>query len=108
MRFYCYNFEFESAHVFAWTVHGADAQYIATHVFHTNSVIKHLGSAGKGGLPSVSLSTNVAKAFLRDALTAKQLKVEIWVPEAGSGKKNTKFVLDKEASVQLPNCNSNC
>ncbi|KLO12951.1 DNA mismatch repair protein MSH2 [Schizopora paradoxa] len=81
-----------------YSVHGADAQYIATHVFHTNSVIKHLGSTGKGGLPSVTLSINVAKAFLRDALTVKQLKVEIWIPEAGSGKKTTKFVLDKEAS----------
>ncbi|KAI0635322.1 DNA mismatch repair protein [Trametes polyzona] len=79
-----------------YSVHGPDALYVATHVFRTNSVIKYLG--GRAGLPSVTLSESLAKSFLRDALTSKQLKVEIWVPEAGQGKKATKFVLDKEAS----------
>ncbi|KAI0777272.1 DNA mismatch repair protein [Trametes elegans] len=79
-----------------YSVHGPDAQYVATHVFRTNSVIKYLG--GRAGLPSVTLSESLAKSFLRDALTSKQLKVEIWVLEAGQGKKATKFVLDKEAS----------
>ncbi|KAI0646460.1 DNA mismatch repair protein [Trametes meyenii] len=79
-----------------YSVHGPDAFYVATHVFRTNSVIKYLG--GRAGLPSVTLSESLAKSFLRDALTSKQLKVEIWVPEAGQGKKATKFVLDKEAS----------
>ncbi|OSD08187.1 DNA mismatch repair protein [Trametes coccinea BRFM310] len=79
-----------------YSVHGPDAFYVATHVFRTNSVIKYLG--GRNGLPSVTLSESLAKSFLRDALTSKQLKVEIWVPEAGQGKKATKFVLDKEAS----------
>lgn len=82
-----------------FSAHGPDAQYIATHVFHTNSVLKQLGSAGKGGLPSVTLSVNAAKTFLRDALTAKQLKVEIWAPEPGQGKKATKFRLEKEVSL---------
>lgn len=77
-----------------YSVHGPDALYVATHVFRTNSVIKYLG--GRSGLPSVTLSESLAKSFLRDALTSKQLKVEIWVPEAGQGKKATKFVLDKE------------
>lgn len=77
-----------------YSVHGPDALYVATHVFRTNSVIKYLG--GRAGLPSVTLSESLAKTFLRDALTSKQLKVEIWVPEAGQGKKATKFVLDKE------------
>ncbi|THH09566.1 hypothetical protein EW145_g1915 [Phellinidium pouzarii] len=81
-----------------FSAHGADAQYIAAHVFHTQSVIKHLGSAAKGGLPSVTLSNNVATAFLRDALTARQLRVEIWAPEPGQGKKTAKFRLEKEAS----------
>lgn len=40
-----------------------------------------------------------AKSFLRDALTARQLKVEIWVPEGGQGKKATKFKLDKEVCM---------
>ncbi|TBU61130.1 DNA mismatch repair protein [Dichomitus squalens] len=79
-----------------YSVHGSDAHYVATHLFRTNSVIKYLG--GRAGLPSVTLSESLAKSFLRDALTSKQLKVEIWAPEAGQGKKATKFVLDKEAS----------
>ncbi|KAI0797257.1 DNA mismatch repair protein [Irpex lacteus] len=81
-----------------YSVHGPDAHYIATHVYHTNTVIKYLGAGGKAGLASVTLSTNSAKTFLREALTTRQLKIEIYVPEAGQGKRATKFVLDKEAS----------
>ncbi|GAW07134.1 DNA mismatch repair protein [Lentinula edodes] len=44
------------------------------------------------------MKTTVAQMLLREALTIKQLKVEIWVPESGQGKRVTKFVLDKEAS----------
>ena len=79
--------------------YGQDAYYIATSVFHTQSVIKYLGASGKDGrtgLPSVALNRNAATAFLRDALTAKQLRVEIWVPEPGQGKKANKFKLEKE------------
>lgn len=79
-----------------YSVHGPDALYIAANVYHTNTVIKYLGPGGRGGLASVTLSANSAKTFLRDALTARQLKVEIWVPEAGQGKRSTKFKLDKE------------
>ncbi|KAI0746952.1 DNA mismatch repair protein [Daedaleopsis nitida] len=79
-----------------YSVHGPDALYVATHLFRTNSVIKYLG--GRSGLPSVTLSESLAKTFLRDALTTRQLKVEIWAPEPGQGKKATKFILDKEAS----------
>ncbi|KDQ60242.1 hypothetical protein JAAARDRAFT_32621 [Jaapia argillacea MUCL 33604] len=80
-----------------YTTHGPDALFVAQHVFHTNSVIKHLGSGKKGpGLPSVILSDSVAKGFLRDALTVRQLKVEIW--EGDGTKKGGKFKLDKEAS----------
>ncbi|KIP09722.1 hypothetical protein PHLGIDRAFT_300246 [Phlebiopsis gigantea 11061_1 CR5-6] len=81
-----------------YSVHGPDALYVATHVYHTNTVIKYLGPGGRGGLPSVTLSATSAKTFLREALTARQLKVQIWVPEAGQGKRATKFRLDKEAS----------
>ena len=48
------------------------------------------------GLPSVTLRPTVATSFLREALTSRQLKVEIWIPEAGHGKKVSKFKLDKE------------
>ncbi|KAG1844486.1 DNA mismatch repair protein [Suillus subluteus] len=82
-----------------YSVHGQDAHYVATHVFRTNSVLKYLGAGGKaGGLPSVTLSLTLAHSFLRDALTSKQLRVEIWVPAPGQGRKASKFVLEKEAS----------
>ncbi|KAJ3736284.1 muts domain V-domain-containing protein [Lentinula guzmanii] len=82
-----------------YAVYGPDAQFVATHVYHTNSVIKYLGAGGRAaGLPSVTMKTTVAQMLLREALTIKQLKVEIWVPESGQGKKVSKFVLDKEAS----------
>lgn len=83
-----------------YAVYGADALYVATHVYHTNSVIKYLGAGGRAaGLPSVTMKTTVAQMLLREALTIKQLKVEIWVPENGQGKKVSKFVLDKEVSA---------
>ncbi|KAJ7021388.1 muts domain V-domain-containing protein [Mycena alexandri] len=79
--------------------YGPDALYVATHTFRTQSVIKYLGQGGRAaGLPCVSLKSSVAKTLLRDSLTKKQLRVEIWVPEDGQGKKCTKFRLDKEAS----------
>jgi DNA mismatch repair protein MSH2 len=79
--------------------HGPDALFVAQHVFHTNSVLRYWGAGGRSaGLPSARLSEAQAKAFLRDALTTKQLRVEIWEPEKSSGKKVTKFALDKEVS----------
>ncbi|KAF7972811.1 hypothetical protein HWV62_17002 [Athelia sp. TMB] len=80
-----------------YCAYGADARYVATHVFRTNSVIKNLGSGNKT-LPSVILREVQAKTFLRDVLTSKQLRVEIWKPAPGQGKKCVKFELDKEAS----------
>lgn len=84
-----------------YCAYGADAQYVATHVFRTNSVIKNLGSGTKS-LPSVILREVQAKTFLRDVLTSKQLRVEIWTPAPGQGKKCAKFELDKEV------CGSRC
>ncbi|KAG6888939.1 hypothetical protein C0995_004794 [Termitomyces sp. Mi166 len=82
-----------------YSVYGPDALFVAQHTFHTNSVIKYLGAGGRAaGLPTVSLKVTVAQILLREALTVKQLRVEIWVPEPGQGKKCTKFRLDKEAS----------
>ncbi|KAF7348478.1 DNA mismatch repair protein 2 [Mycena venus] len=79
--------------------YGPDALFVATNVFHTQSVIKYLGQGGRAaGLPCVSLKASVAQTLLREALTSKQLRVEIWVPESGQGKRCTKFRLDKEAS----------
>ncbi|KAG9311644.1 DNA mismatch repair protein [Chiua virens] len=82
-----------------YSVHGSDALFVAAHVFRTNSVIKYLGAGGKtAGLPSVTLKYTLGHAFLREALTVKQLRVEIWTPAPGQGRKATKFVLQKEAS----------
>jgi DNA mismatch repair protein MSH2 len=86
-----------------YSVYGQDALYVANHVFRTNSVVKYLGSGGRAaGLPSVALKNSVAQSFMRDALTSKQLRVEIWVPEAGQGKRATKFRLDKEVASYFP------
>lgn len=85
-----------------YACYGPDAIYVATHIYHTNSVIKYLGAGGKAaGLPSVALKTTVAQMLLREALTSKQLRVEIWVPESGQGKRHAKFKLDKEVSDYL-------
>lgn len=82
-----------------YAVYGPDALFVAQHTYRTNSVIKYLGAGGRtAGLPSVSLKVSVALMLLREALTVKQLRVEIWVPEPGQGKKCSKFRLDKEAS----------
>lgn len=80
-----------------YAVYGPDALFVAQHTYRTNSVIKYLGVGRRTtGLPSVSLKTSVAQMLLREALTVKQLRVEIWVPEPGQGKKCSKFRLDKE------------
>ncbi|PPQ65114.1 hypothetical protein CVT24_003005 [Panaeolus cyanescens] len=82
-----------------YCAYGPDARFVAQHVFHTNSVIKYLGLGGKSaGLPSVILKNSVAHVLLRDALTTLQLRIEIWTPEAGQGKKCSKFQLDKSAT----------
>lgn len=91
-----------------YAVYGQDALYVANHVYRTNSVVKYLGSGGKAtGLPSVALKISVAQSFLRDALTSLQLRVEIWVPESGQGKKATKFKLDKEVRLFIESVHRN-
>ncbi|KAF5340409.1 hypothetical protein D9611_007962 [Ephemerocybe angulata] len=83
-----------------YQAYGPDARWVAQNVFHTNSVIKYLGHGGKaGGLACVSLKTSVAQTTLREAVTSRQLRIEIWKQESTSGKgKNVVFKLDKEAS----------
>ncbi|GAA5995539.1 hypothetical protein JCM5350_004028 [Sporobolomyces pararoseus] len=76
------------------------AQFIATHHFKTQTVLKYFGKPSPStfeplGLPSVTLSHAVATSFLRDALTTRQLRVEIYVQEKGS---SYKWKLSKEAS----------
>lgn len=76
------------------------AQFIATHHFKTQTVLKYFGKPSPStfeplGLPSVTLSHAVATSFLRDALTTRQLRVEIYIQEKGS---SYKWKLSKEAS----------
>lgn len=81
-----------------YSAHGQDALYIARHVYRTNSVLKYLGpkKGNDTGLASCTLSQAVAVSFMRDALTAKQLRIEIWSKEANKG--NSAWRLDKSAS----------
>lgn len=82
-----------------YSAHGEDALLVATTVFKTLSVVKYLGAGGsKNGLPSVTLSISAAKAFLREALTSKQMRVEIW---KGGGKRSSAWQLDVHVSRLL-------
>lgn len=82
-------------------------------MYKTNNVIKYLGSGLASnrptssnsaitarGLPSVTISMALTKAFLREALTTKQMRVEIYEPEEGAAgrKNNTVWKIAKEAS----------
>lgn len=77
---------------------GTDALYVATHHFKTPTVIKYLGrsTATSPGLAAVTLSPAIAQSFLRDALTTRQLKIEIYASDGG--KSGSKFKLSKSAS----------
>lgn len=91
-----------------FSAHGPDAILIADQVYKTTNVLKYLGSrkaAGSSsssnarGLPSVTISMTLAKAFLRDCLTSKQMRVEIYEPEDGArAKNNARWQLAKVAS----------
>lgn len=91
-----------------FSAHGADALLIADQVYKTTNVLKYLGagsskpssSTSARGLPSVTISMTLAKAFLRDCLTTKQMRVEIWEPEDGTAgrKNNTRWHSGKVAS----------
>lgn len=79
-----------------YSAHGADATLVAAQVFRTHSVLRYLGAGGKAsGLPSVTLGRAAARDFLRDALTARQLRIEIY---AGGGKRSNVWNLVKQVS----------
>ncbi|BEI79611.1 hypothetical protein CcaverHIS002_0101400 [Cutaneotrichosporon cavernicola] len=87
-----------------FSAHGPDALLIADQVYKTTNVLKYLGSrkaasSNTRGLPSVTISMTLAKAFLRDCLTSKQMRVEIYEPEEGArAKNNARWQLAKVAS----------
>lgn len=74
-----------------YTAHGDDAEFIAQNQYKTTSVLKSLGR--DPGLPSVTLSHTVFRAFLREALFRLGKRVEVW----GTTKKN-EWTLGKQAS----------
>ncbi|TIC31850.1 DNA mismatch repair protein [Wallemia mellicola] len=80
-----------------YSAYGVDAEYVATEVFKTQTVLKQMTSKKlQMTLPFLSLNRISAQSFLREALTARQLKIEIW--ESEGGKKAQSFVLAKTAS----------
>ncbi|KAJ1018408.1 hypothetical protein NDA18_006562 [Ustilago nuda] len=80
-----------------YSAHGDDAILIANLVFKTHSALKYLGSGVKDkGLPSITLSVAATKNFLREALTTRQMRVEIY-GNAG-GKRNNSWTVIKQAS----------
>ncbi|KAK0564305.1 MSH2 protein [Tilletia horrida] len=80
-----------------FSAHGKDAILVANAVFKTQSVLKYLGSNNKEkGLASCTLGHAAARAFLTDALTARQMRVEIWAN--GGGKRNNSWSISKQAT----------
>ena len=93
-----------------YSAHGVDALMVAQQVYKTPSILKYLGSGTQSsaasssshprGLPSVTISTALTKAFLRECLTTKQMRIEIYEPEEGAaGRKNhARWIMAKAAS----------
>ena len=100
-----------------FSAHGQDALMIASQVYKTTNVIKYLGGGGASkspsssasnvngitskGLPSLTLSMALAKGFLRDALTTRQMRVEIWESAGGMQRNASKWQLGKEVCAAL-------
>ncbi|KAJ2836276.1 MSH2 protein [Coemansia sp. 'formosensis'] len=72
---------FERSNGDYYSVHGADAEYIANVVYKTTTVLKYIGGSPTTGLASCTMSRMVAENFLRDALLKYQLRVEIYAPQ---------------------------
>ncbi|KAJ1959900.1 MSH2 protein [Dipsacomyces acuminosporus] len=93
---------FERSNGDYYSVHGSDAEYVASVVYKTTSVIKYLGSSNnnnsngsKKGLASCTMSRIVAENFLRDCLLSYQLRVEIFSP---SDSKQSNWKVTRTAS----------
>lgn len=69
-------------------------------VYHTKTVLKYWKARNgrEGDLPSCTLSKAVAISFLREALTSRQMRVEIYKLAAASNSKRENWELDAAAS----------
>eukprot|EP00842_Homolaphlyctis_polyrhiza_P000445 jgi/Hompol1/1400/HPOL_003053-RA len=80
-----------------YSVHGDDALFVAEHLYKTSTVIKQLG----GTLPSCTLSKINATTFMKDLLTNRLWRVEIWAQDSRKGTTSSSsgsWRLSKQAS----------
>ncbi|KAJ2742168.1 MSH2 protein [Coemansia sp. BCRC 34301] len=89
---------FERSNGDYYSVHGADADYVANVVYKTTTVIKYIGGSSSTGLPSCTMSRIVAENFLRDALLKYQLRVEIYAPQDSGTKLGGNWKVSRTAS----------
>ncbi|GAA94508.1 uncharacterized protein L969DRAFT_91533 [Mixia osmundae IAM 14324] len=80
-----------------YTAHGDDAVFVATHVFKTNTVLTYWGGSGSAAVPSCKMSRSVATNLLREALTLRQLRIEIW-KDSSSKTSSAQLTLVRQAS----------
>lgn len=67
-----------------WSAYGDDAVLIATNYYKTTAVLKFLGgSEADGGLAAVSLSRGMFEDTVRDLLTARRCKIDLYSPSSG-------------------------
>ncbi|KAH9458926.1 hypothetical protein Pst134EA_019080 [Puccinia striiformis f. sp. tritici] len=83
-----------------YTCYGQDAQYVATQFYRTNTVLRFIGpkSNGDQGLPSCSLSRTGAITFLRECLTSRQMRIQIYRSDQPSSKSSSNWSLAVQAS----------
>ncbi|RKP10741.1 muts-like protein 2-like protein [Thamnocephalis sphaerospora] len=83
-----------------YSVHGDDALYVAHNVYKTTGVLKYFGGSVATGIPSCTLSRATVDTFLREALTVRQQRVEIWATES---KKSNAWFMSKQARASPGN-----
>ncbi|MBW0485756.1 hypothetical protein O181_025471 [Austropuccinia psidii MF-1] len=83
-----------------YTCYGKDAQYVATNFYRTNTVLRYIGprSNSEEGLATCSLSRSGAITFLRDCLTTRQMRIEIFRSDQPSSKNSANWSLAVQAS----------
>ncbi|KAG0140558.1 hypothetical protein CROQUDRAFT_665038 [Cronartium quercuum f. sp. fusiforme G11] len=82
-----------------YTCYADDAHYVATHFYRTNTVLRYIGgqSGSSNALSACSLNKNAAINFLRECLTLRQLRVQIYRSDQPS-KNSTSWSLAVQAS----------